>query len=158
MWAGVLVVVLAVVAFAVWRTVGGTGGGDDTVVGADGEPVEVLARTDGFVLTGAVVTDEIDPATGEPGEPRSTFDAGEPVRFWLSFDDTGAEAGRDTLFVVFTHEGVDEPLFRAPFRLPQPTGQQNVTLGAGQTGEPGTYRVTVLVDDQELYRTSFDVR
>lgn len=116
---------------------------------------EPLGEAGGVVLTGARVTDEIDATTGRPGAAVQRFAPGDTVRFWLAFDDSGAVAGRQTLFVTFTREG--EEVFRTGFRLPQPTGQQNVALGSSQTQEPGEYRVIVAVDDEVIHETTFEV-
>lgn len=155
-WVGVAVVavLVAAVAAAVWFA---TRGGDRTVVGPDGREVEVIAEADGFTLTGSRVTDEVDPVTGEPGAARDEFAPGDTVRYWLSFDDSGVQPGRDTLFVVFADDAGDE-IFRAPYRLPQPVGQQNAALGAGDTQEPGTYHVIVLLNDEEMHRETFEIR
>lgn len=143
--------------------------GVTTPTDGDSEPAgaaEPLAETEGFTLLDAQLTDEIDPATGGPGARLEAIDAGEPARIWLSFDDAGAVPGKDTLFVSFVRVATDDDtdsdteveLFRTAFRLPQPTGQQNVALGAADTAEPGDYRAEIAFNDDVLHVIEFVVR
>lgn len=127
---------------------------------SDSQSTEPLATVDGFVLIDAQLTDEIDPATGGPGARLDAIDAGTPARVWLSFDDAAAAAGKDSLFVSFVRvdSGADTELFRTSFRLPQPTGQQNVALGASETDVAGSYRALIEFNEVLLHVIEFEVR
>ena len=155
-----LVVLAAVVAVVVWSLLGDDGGGstDAAAGGGTGDTPAAVAQTDAIELTGVQLTsveDGIDPATGLPTAERERYDTGEGARLWVQFTYTGDQPGQDALYVRWYRDG--EEIFQSSWRLPQPVENHNVALGASYTEEAGNYRVEVVLNDEVLHTTNFEV-
>ena len=126
--------------------------------GAGGAAEEAVAETEALRLTGVQLTsveDGIDPTTGLPTTELERVTAGDGARLWVQFTYTGDQPGQDALVVRWYRE--DEEIFQSSWRLPQPVENHNVALGASYTEQPGSYRAEVLLDEQVLHTTTFEV-
>ncbi|MBW3577527.1 MAG: hypothetical protein KY462_07280 [Actinobacteria bacterium] len=134
------------------------------VLSGDGPPgrpaasPEPIASADGIVLRRLVVTDALDPRTGQPAAPRDRFEIGERVVVWVDVDYDRSRPGRDVLRFVFTRTDADvDELFTSTVRMPQPLGTAAAGLSAAYTQQPGRYQVTVYANDQPLASADFTV-
>lgn len=101
--------------------------------------------TASICVTGSVLTDDVDPATGAPGPDRTSFAVGEPVTLWFSFSRRRAEAG--PVEVRWSRDGA--PLYATDVRLG--SGETlNVSLAGAWSDEPGRYRVEVVEGEHVL--------
>ncbi|MDP9021443.1 MAG: hypothetical protein M3N57_01835 [Actinomycetota bacterium] len=144
-----LVTILAVVGVVL------SGGGQPRRPAASPDP---LASADGIVLRDLVVTDALDPRTGQPAAPRDRFEVGERVVVWVDVAYDRSRPGRDVLRFVFTRTDADvSELFTSTVRMPQPLGVATAGLSSAYTQQPGRYQVTVYANDQPLASTDFTV-
>lgn len=111
---------------------------------------EQLANVEGVLqLTDATLREDNG---GQPGEPATTFTAGQKVSLWLAFDYTSREA-TDNLGVVWLKE--DQELTRSSFGLTSEV--QMTAMAAPALEEPGTYHAEISLNDQIIHTVSFDV-
>lgn len=118
----------------------------------------VLARGDGcpvgagVCVTETVLTDAVDPATGEPGEDREVFEVDDTVTLWFAFERQVAEPG--PVEVAWYREGV--LLYGTEVRLGD-ADRLNVSLAELWSEEPGRYRVEVVDGGRVLAERDFRV-
>jgi hypothetical protein len=105
-----------------------------------------------LVITDVRLTDAVDPVTGEPMNPTSTFAIGEPVHLWLSLD-AGDEAG--SLTAVWFRG--DRKVARLTAPLPDAASQMVFPLPELSLDRPGSYRVEVRSRGEVLTAETFEV-
>lgn len=103
-------------------------------------------------VTEAVLTDEVDASTGEPGADQERFALDDPVTLWFSFERQREPAA--PFEVRWYREGV--LLYATDVRLG--TGDQlNVSLAGLWSDQPGRYRVEVAEGDRLLVERDFRI-